>query len=357
MLINILLLLAGLAILVKGSDFFVRSAASIAKKFGVSEFIIGLTLVAVGTSLPELASAVMSSLKGASSLVIGNIIGANVANIGLIVGIAATMSAIRTTREMLERDGYVLLLAAALFLLFALDLRIVWWEGAISILLYVAYMFFLFEGKKKFKGRFGFREFSRYFFGFQYILTIRSKLISNYRNRRKKGKGKKHLSPEQQKEIKELFREGLVKDFLMLALSAGMVVLGAKYLVESAVYLAYIFRIPGTVIGVLMAIGTTAPEMSVAISAARKRLGNIIMGNAIGSCITNTFLIIGISSVISPLYLLRATVNYALPFLLFMVMLLLFFLKSHWKVKRWEGLVFICLYVLFLVLVMVGLLA
>ncbi|MBU0930186.1 MAG: sodium:calcium antiporter, partial [Nanoarchaeota archaeon] len=118
MIINILLLLIGLVLLVKGSGYFVSSASSIAKKLGISEFVIGLTLVAIGTSLPELVSSIFASIKHESGFVIGTITGANIANIGLVVGIAAIIHRIKTRKQMLIRDGYIMLFSFLLLFIF-----------------------------------------------------------------------------------------------------------------------------------------------------------------------------------------------------------------------------------------------
>lgn len=340
MIIETIILIISLILLIKGSDFFVKSSASIAKRFGISEFVIGLTLVALGTSIPELASSIMASLKNASGLVIGNIVGANIANIGLVVGIAAIISVIKTRKEILERDGYLLLFITALLFLFVLNGKISRAEGVVLILLYVAYIVFLFETKPKFKKKYQWNEFIKYFFKFQYFTTIKSKIISGINN--------KKLSSYQKKEVKELFRLVLWKDFMILILGAGAVILGAKYLIREALFFADFFKVPQTIIGVLIAIGTTMPEMSVAITAARKGYGNIVIGNAIGSCIANTLLILGTAVLIFPLNILKLTIYYAVPFMILMVVLLLVFIKSHWEIRRIEGIIFIILYLIFI---------
>lgn len=114
MMSNFLFMVIGILILVKGSDFFISGASRIAMRLGISEFVIGLTLVAVGTSLPELVSAIFASFKHESGLIMGNILGADIANLSFIVGIAAMIVAIRTDGEMLERDGYFILAVALL---------------------------------------------------------------------------------------------------------------------------------------------------------------------------------------------------------------------------------------------------
>jgi len=136
-----------------------------------------------------------------------------------------------------------------------------------------------------------------------------------------------------------------------------MVILGANYLVENAVYFANFFKVPQAIIGIFIAIGTTMPEMSVAVAAARKGYGNIIIGNAIGSCVTNTLLILGVAALIFPLTVSKLTMWYTMPFLILMVSLFLLFLKSNWEIRKVEGIVFLTLYLIFLSLLLFGVIA
>ena len=167
---NILFFALGLILLVKGSDFLVKSAATLAKKLGVSEFIIGVTLVSLGTSIPELALAIIASIKQQSGLIIGNIVGANIANIGLITGVAATIAIIKTKKEMLKRDGYIMLFAAIIFYIFILNGLISRIEAILLLLLYSAYILFLYEVESKFKAKYHFKEFIDYFFKLKYLI-------------------------------------------------------------------------------------------------------------------------------------------------------------------------------------------
>jgi cation:H+ antiporter len=348
-----LLLVSGLVFLVAGAEYFVRSAASIAKKLGVSEFIIGLTLVALGTSIPELASSIAASLKSSSEIVIGNIVGSNIANIGLIVGIAATISIIKTRKPMIWRDGLIMLFASGLFYIFMLNGAVSRIEAGILLLLYVAYMAFLIEEQPEFE-EYHFGHFLRYFFGFRYILTIRSKLLSPFRpkkDRRKKPK----ISAEQRKREEKLFRAGLVKDFLVAAISGAGVVLGAKYLIEEAIFFARFLNVPENLIGLsLIAVGTSLPELFVSVSAALKGYGNIAVGNIIGSNIANIFLIIGISGLILPLQIIKSTIYFTAPFMILMSVLLLVFIRSYWSIRRIEGTIFLILYTIFITLMFIS---
>ena len=343
--INVVLLVLGLVLLAKGSDFFVKSAASVAQKLGVSEFVIGLTLVALGTSIPELASSVIAAMEQQSGIVIGNVVGSNIANIGLIVGLGALIARIKTKQEMLKRDGYIMLFAALLFYVFIISGTVSRLEALIFLLLYIAYTVFLFEGKTKFKDKYEFKEFIRYFLGFEYIVTIRSIIIPSLKNKSKK---KSKNTPEEIK-TKELSKPDISRDFLVLIISGFAIVVGASYLVKEAIFFADFFDIPKTVIGIsLVALGTSLPELGVTISAARQGYGNIAVGNVIGSNIANMFLVVGVSAMIFPLSVIKPTIFYLTPFMIFMSILLLIFIRSNWEISRIKGIVFLTLYALFL---------
>ncbi|MBU0466532.1 MAG: calcium/sodium antiporter [Nanoarchaeota archaeon] len=338
MITNFLILIGGLILLVKGSDYFVKSAASISKRFGVSEFVIGLTLVAFGTSIPELASSVAASLNRSSGLIIGNVVGSNIANIGLIIGITSLVAVIKTNKGMLKRDGYIMVFVALIFLIFSLNGTISRLESGVLLLLYVAYTLFLFEMKPELEGKYNFKEFFEYLYKFQYVTTIRKKALSGF-------------SKNKKKEMVGVAKVGLFKDFVVLIFGGIAIVFGAKYLVGQAVYFADIFNLPQTLVGIsLIAIGTSLPELSVSISAARKGFANIAIGNIIGSNIANVLLVAGISGIIFPLEVLRSTVYYIIPFMIFMSVLLLAFLRTRWKITKIEGAILLLLYVVFMVL-------
>ncbi|HID19696.1 MAG TPA: calcium/sodium antiporter [Methanophagales archaeon] len=338
---RIVVLIFGLVFLVKGSDFFVKSAVGIAKKLGVSEFVIGLTLVAVGTSIPELASSVAASLKQQSEIVIGNIVGSNIANIGLIIGLAATIATIKTREEMLKRDGYIMLFAALVLYLFIINSMISRIEAVIFLLLYFAYIMFLFREKPKYKGEYGFKEFITFFFKFEYVRAMIN-AVYNYNKRRTE-----KISQREPKS-KE-FRAGFAKDCITLILSGGAVIIGAHYLIAEAVFFAEHFHISKTFIGIsLVAVGTSLPELSVSVSAARNGFGDIAVANVIGSNIANIFLILGVSALVFPISIQRITLLLIAPFMISMTILLLIFIKSQWELRRIEGVAFLVLYATFM---------
>ena len=340
MMIKILLFSAGLLLLVKGADYFVKAAASLAKKLGVSELVIGLTLVALGTSVPELASSIVAAFKGQTGLVVGMVIGANVANMLLITGIAAVFVAIGTKREMIERDGFIMLATTALFCLFAWNGAFSRLEAAAMLLVYVAYTLFLFTAKAGLEEQYGFRQFLNYLFRFQYILTIKDGVRAGL-SRRKTTKA----TAVAEKKIERAFQEGIVKDLLVMLAGGTAIAFGADLFIGAAVYFAEILKISPVVVGAsVVSFGTTLPEMSVTVSAARKGYGNIALGNVIGSCITNAGLIIGVSGLIRPLRAARAGLPLLLSFLLFACLLLLVLIRSAWRIRRWEGAILLVFY-------------
>ena len=335
---NFLILLLGLVFLVKGSDYFVKAASTIAKKLGVSEFVIGLTLVAVGTSIPELASSIVASIQQASGIVIGNIVGSNIVNIGLIVGVAAFLSPMKTEIEMLKRDGYIMLFAAVLFFVFALNGELSMIESGIFVLLYVAYVFFLFEEAEKYEGKLHFKEFITYFFKFKYINSAVQKINGNRNRGSESGNENGRLEG------------GFRKDILTLVLSCAAIVIGAKYFVDESIFFAELLGVPDTIIGTtLVAVGTSLPELVVTVSAARKGYGSIALGNIIGSNITNIFMILGLSGLLYPIAVAEISLFFTTPVMIIISLILLVFISTGWEIKKWEGIALMAFYAAFLV--------
>jgi cation:H+ antiporter len=329
-----------LAVLVKGSDFFVDSASKIAKQLGVSEFIIGLTIVALGTSLPEFASAIAAALKGHTGLIIGNIVGANIANIGLNLGLSAILVALQIRKEMFRRDGVFLIFVSILFLIFAFNRTISRIEGLVLCTLFMFYMVYLFRFQPG-KGKFGFKkylangEFLRKFVRpatYKEVISASFNFISP----------KKGLTPEEQSFF------DLFKNVFILIIGGFAIFYGAKYVVPSAVNIAYYFKIPEDIIGlVLLSLGTTLPELTVSLMAVKKGLNNILIGNVLGSNIANLLFIGGISAIIHPLAINTISLYYTIPFMVLMTFMLLTLIRSHWILRMFEGLILLVFYILF----------
>lgn len=249
-----LLVVVGAALLYGGGELLVRSASSLARTFGLSSFVIGLTVVAFGTSSPELAATLASSLRGTPEVAIGNVVGSNIANIGLILGGAALVFALQSVREVVRREVPLLSLCALLLFPLLLDGWISRLEGALLLGLLGLYL------------------------GYQF--------------RKPTGGGEEGDAPQLP----------LWRALLGVALGTLLLVVGAQALVGGAVSLAEGFGVPERVIGLtLVALGTSLPELASSLVAALRRQGDLILGNVIGSNIFNVLTILGVTALVRPL--------------------------------------------------------
>lgn len=278
--LNILVFAIGVFVLIKSADFFVDAASLIARKLKISPLIIGLTIVALGTSLPEFAVSLSSALKSTTSadLALGNVVGSNISNITLILGISALMSPIFVQKNIIKRDlPFAILAALALFGLaffFQVDKRIVWWEALIFIVLLVLYVFLLIRSSKK------------------------------------GGSGDLDVEVEgEEKEVKPE-KKFSVWTIVFLILGGAGIALGAELVTRPATYLAEKMAtsfgldqdMATILVGVsVVAIGTSLPELATSVAAARKGENGIVLGNILGSNILNILFILGITGLFVPL--------------------------------------------------------
>lgn len=298
MTIQILILIASLVFLGFSANYLVNASIKIARKWKVSELFIGLTIVAMGTSAPEIAVSVFAALKGQGDLSIGNVIGSNIFNLGFILGLVSIMAPQIIPKKMVWRDGMVLLFGTLMVFLFMYDLKIVLWEGLMLLIFLVSYLGLLFF--------------------------------------------KKDAPTEDEDDGGEV---GNWKDYLIFAVSLFVLVKSSDYTVSSAVYIAEYFKISAWAIGAtVVAAGTSLPELATSIIATMKKKFGLSIGNVIGSDIFNTFGIIGISSVVTPIVLQSRTQIFGMADSLFSVMiliatliLLLIFMRTGWKISRKEG--------------------
>ena len=340
---EILLLIFGLVLLVKGANYFVEASARLAKKLGVSEFIIGLTLTAIGTSVPELASSISAAVQGAPGLIIGNVVGSNIANIGLVIGIAACIGSFKTNKKMYNRDAYFLMLSVIALIFFALDGSINGIEAIGLLILYFSYVMFLIATKDARNKSHHFSNFLDYFFKFKYIISIKTKIVQQAL------KKNSHEKTTKQRQVKRLFKESILADFCIMSLALVAIVIGAKYLVLEAVWLAELLSIPKNLIGLsLIAIGTSLPELMVSITAARKGFGGILLGNILGSNIANTFLILGVSSSIIPISISELSITYTIPIMAFFSLFLVYIVQLK-KITRKHGIIALTSYIIFMI--------
>lgn len=287
--LNVFLLIIGFVLLVKGADFFVDGASGIAKKLKVSTFIIGVTVVALGTSAPEMAVTVISAVKGEGGIIVGNITGSNILNIFLILGISAVICKLPVEKSTRFIDLPFLILVSGLFILLGCvgttnEWAFEWWEGLILIVLYLAYM------------------------AYNIVLATKQSKVSL-----EQATAVSVIEPEEgvreepqnwYAKIKTGYENLQSKVWFLIIITVvglGMVVGGAELVVNSAQYIAEnIFNIPSEIVALtVVAFGTSLPELVTSVSAARKGDVGIATGNIIGSNIANILLIGGLGAICS----------------------------------------------------------
>ncbi|MBT4166208.1 calcium/sodium antiporter [archaeon] len=328
---NILLFILGIILLIKGSDIFIKQTSKFARKIGVSDLIIGLTLVAIGTSIPELITSIIASTKNQSEIILGNIIGSNIANLGLIGGIIAIFMVTKTKQEIKTRDVLIMIFASMIFYLFMLDRVITSIEGGVFLLLYLAYIIFLLEVKRGEKDKRTFQQFLAFFLKFKYVHSVIKKI-------KNKKESKKIISKKE-----------ITLNLLLIILSGIVIYIGARLLVEQTIYFGDYLGISKNILGLtIIALGTSLPELGISISAAKNNLGNIALGNIIGSNISNILLVIGTSSLINNIMVDKLTIYYSGIFMLLISLIFWFLMRTKYKLGKKEGIILIFAYILFL---------
>lgn len=302
---EILFILAGLIILWFSTDFVISSAKNLAEKLMISETVIGLTIVSIGTSLPEIATNIQAGLmqaKGieASGIAIGTIIGSNISQITLVLGIIGFISTMYLHKKSLYRDGIVMLFSSILLYFFALDLKITRIEGMILISIYLLYLGALLKQEKIFVER-----------------------------HKKKG-------------VKTIL------EAVIVLIGTAIIVFSAGLIVENSVNLARILGVRETLIGLMVGLGTTLPELAVSIKAIMYKSKELSIGNIIGSNITDPLLSMGIGASISGFTVGISTIQFDFVFWIVATIIALLLLFNHTNLNRLESSVLIILYLFFI---------
>lgn len=294
---DIVILLVSIIVIGKGAVWLVDAAARVAKHFGISELVIGLTVVAFGTSAPEFGVTILAAIRGMGDISVGNIVGSNIFNLGFILGGTAIIHSLKTNRTIVFRDGIFLLFGGILLSVFLWDLTLSKIEGITLFTLLVLYLLYLYFNKE----------------------TI-----------------------ETEEPTHTMYRW----DPILLFVGIGLVIVGSHFLVESAVNIARFMGVSDWVIGAtIIAAGTSAPEFATSLTAAMKSRYGMSVGNLIGSDIFNLFGVLGIAGIMRNLSVGHdAHIN--LIILSFMIAVVLIFMRTGWVVSRKEG----------IILVMIGLL-
>ncbi len=315
-----LILFFSLLVIIKSADVFLEGATSLAKILGLSEFLIGLTLVSIGTSVPEIASTGMASFEGHANLAIGNIYGSVLVQITFIMGIVVLFCPVKIEKAVIMRDGLCMLGAVAILTIFVWpDKKLILWEAVVLISLYVIYIAYLV---------------------FYYVIWKKETPdgpgeISN-------GEGSK--------------RGTILKSLFLLGFGLPLVVFGAANMVDSSAQIALHFNVDESVIGTaITSFGTSVPELIVAAVAIKKAKG-LALGTLIGSNITDPLLSIGIAGVINPIEVseVLTVFHYLIPMTIVACVLVLWFMRTNFKLTRFEGSTLVILYLITIVGLFLG---
>lgn len=308
----------GIIFLIKGANYLVEGASSLSKKLGMPTLIVGLTIVAFGTSMPELIVNIFSAINGSTDIAFGNIIGSNIANILLVLGIVTLMSPIKIERSIIWREIPFSLLAVLVLFLVSNYLLIdkinidflTKVSGLVFLAFFVTFLYYTFWAAKKSRSK----------------LRLVDIGIHKHKN---------HVI------------------FFMILFGLVGLYLGGRWIVEGAIFVSRQlgfseFLISATII----ALATSLPELATGITAARRNETGLAVGNVVGSNIFNIFWILGVTSLIAPLAIPNF-INFDMIFLGFATLLLFFFLfvgKRH-ELERWQGIFFIFLYVIYIIFI------
>ena len=310
MVVEVILILVGFVMLIKGADILVDGASAIAKKLRISEIIIGLTIVSIGTSMPELFVSTTSALQGASDISIGNVIGSNICNLLLILGLSAIIHPIKFQKQTKLIENPMSIILTLIFLAICnINKDVSRIEGIILIALFIGFLIYTIIMGKKTKD--------------EVILQ---------------------LSLDEAKKI------SFTKNILLIILGIAVLKIGGDLVVDNAKLVATALNISEKIIGLtIVAIGTSLPELVTSVTAAIKGDSDIAIGNIVGSNIFNMLLIVGLSAVINPITY-NITYNFQMIILFAgMILMLVFpFIKPKDELSRKNGLILVLLYIFYM---------
>jgi cation:H+ antiporter len=313
-------IIVSLVIVIKSADLFVDNIVDIGEHVGISQVILGVTASAVGTSLPEFGSAMISVLSGNPDIGVGVVIGSNIWNIAAILGITAFIAGyIKTGKEELKRDGLMALITGLILMFFMLiGNEITRVAGIVLVIAYLIYLWTLLKAQKK---------------------DNTEKLAKTEESSDVKEVEDKDSKPFNKKKTIILIIAGL----------AGLII-GCRIMVWAGVEIAHMANIPEMIIGLFaLAIGTSIPELVVTLSAALKKLHGLSMGTILGSNIFNILIGIGIPSLFVAIPVEKLSVTFDAPYMIFVTALLILLTIKNKKLSRWGGLILIVVYLIYII--------
>ena len=311
LLIQIVLLVVGFVMLIKGADWFVEGASKIADKFGIPQLVIGLTIVAMGTSAPEAAVSISAAMKQNAGITIGNVVGSNIMNIFVILGMTSVITAIGVQISTIKYEiPFLILISVLLPVMGSIGGTVNLLDGILMWMLFILYMLYLLRMAKK-------------------------------------GQAALEDIPESGQ------NDSTVKMILMVILGGVLIVWGADVTVDAATAIAKVFGMSDRLIVLtIVAFGTSLPELITSVTAGIKGKADIAIGNIVGSNIFNILFVVGTTALITPVEFASNFVIDSAIATIAAVMLLLFVLKDQ-KLKRWGGIVMLVSYVAYFVYLLV----
>ncbi len=306
-------LIAGLVLLLVSGEFLVKGAVSLSGHFKISRMVVGIVIVSLGTSAPELVVSVDAAIKGHPDISTGNIIGSNISNIGLILGLTAIIMPITVKKKSFRWDWSVMMGASVLLYIFMLNLWIEWWEGMIFIIILTSFI----------------------------IHSIHKSRKENRQN------GIQVVKP----------RFNLLVSVLIVVLSSVGLVYGADFLVKGTAKIAREMGVSERVISVsLVAFGTSLPELATSVMAAVRKETDIFVGNIVGSNLFNILAVLGITSIFEAIKVNPEVVRWDILWMLAVSVLLMLFLLPlrKGKLNRWKGITLVLFYSAYIYLVLLG---
>lgn len=342
MAINIVLLVLGVIIVLKGADWLTDGAVNIATRFGVSQMVIGLTIVAMGTSMPEFCVSMVSALKGTPDLAVGNVVGSNTLNTLLIVGCSALVAPIMVKRSSVKRDIPFAVVASLLMLLFCLDGAIGRVDAAV---LFAGFCLFMFVTLKYAKTT---EEPAAAVATSGATTTAIPEASSSETSASETSTSQASAHEASSSEASQASGTSMLKAVVMLVVGLLCLIAGSNMFVDNASFVASSLGVSDAVIGLtIVAGGTSMPELATSMVSAKKGNSDIAIGNVIGSNVFNILMIIGITGLVKPMHIAGIT-TLDLIMMLASMLLMWFFCRTTYKVKRWEGAVLTIVYIAYL---------
>ena len=311
---SFLILIIGFALLIKGADVFVEGASSIAKKFNVPSMIIGLTIVAMGTSAPEAAVSVTSSLAGQNDMSVANVVGSNFFNVLVVLGVSSIIAKLPVQEETIKKDTPFLILVSGLLLIFGINLKLGRIEG---IALLALFTYFL-------------------------VNTIKSAKMATDSTSSETGETAIAIETESSSQI------SLPKTILLSLVGIVGIVVGGDMVVNSATSIATSFGMSANLVGLtIVAVGTSLPEFVTSIVAIKKGETEIAIGNVIGSNLFNILLVLGLAATINPIAMsMSAFID--IVFMVLITLLLYMFMKKDNSLVKKQGIILVVLYIAYM---------